>query len=166
MTLCSSLCFDRLDFMFRLWVQLSTMDFRSNSDMCSTRLGRNINGKPRPGIAPFADRFPLIFSFSRRCLSFLRASRGLFYFCRVTRWCISPACEPCSPMLNLCCDSPRIKPTTPIRAYKMTGLRWHSVWLGRIFAFTRLSMFFSQLNCLNPDISHPDIALHFDEHLV
>ena len=26
----------------------STMDFRSNSDMCSTRLGQNINRKPRP----------------------------------------------------------------------------------------------------------------------
>ena len=74
-TLCSNLCFDFVfefvfGFMFRLCLRLyvstelnlcfdfefdykafSTMDFLSNSDMCSTRLGQNINRKPRPGTA-------------------------------------------------------------------------------------------------------------------
>ena len=42
------LCFDRLDFDFD-YRAFSTMDFRSNSDKCSTLLVRNIVRKPRPG---------------------------------------------------------------------------------------------------------------------
>ena len=41
----STLCFD-FEFDYRAF---STTDFWSNSDMCSTRLGRNLNRKPRPG---------------------------------------------------------------------------------------------------------------------
>ena len=66
--LSSLLCFDQLDFMFRLGVWLNdatvstvcfdfvfdyrafwTMGFRSSTDMCLTRVDRNINGKFQPG---------------------------------------------------------------------------------------------------------------------
>ena len=56
MTLRSTLCFDFLFyFMFRPTRlefdkrAFSTLDFRSNCEMCLTRLGQNISHKPRPG---------------------------------------------------------------------------------------------------------------------